>query len=914
MRNYRSYVLLAIIGIILVASFWLADVYTDWLWFETLKYQSVFMTILVTELGLQLVVGLIFFLFLYFNVMATRRPLLEAVEKYRIQQENLADNVIVMQPQNQWVGIINKHSVGAAFLLMSLVFAFFTSNSFSSDWLTLQKFLNAVPFNNADPIFNKDIGFYVFQLPFYEFILAFLSWTVVSTAFVVAVIYFINEALPNHGRIAILKSNQARVHLAALGAIFFVFKGIEFFLYQYSLLFSSSGVVHGPGYTDVHIRLLALKVLAALSILTAVVIIVNIFMRRFNFVIYSIAGLIVVSIVINGVLPYAVERFVVVPNQFNREAPYIANNIEFTRDAYNLHKIETVQYPAGKTLDIQDIQENRETVDNIRLWDWQPLQQTYAQLQEMRLYYQFSDIDVDRYTIDGDYRQVMLAARELSQEHLPAQAKTWVNERLVYTHGYGVAMSPVNEISGEGLPKFLIKDIPPKGLEDIPIERPEIYFGEAANQYVVVNTKTKEFDYPEGDKNVYSTYEGNVGIKLDSITRKLLFAFKLADYKLLFTSDITKDSNVLMYRNIKDRVGKITPFLTFDNDPYIVVSEGKLYWMWDAYTTTDRYPYAEPFQGDLNYLRNSVKTVIDAYTGELTYYVADDTDPLIKSYDKIFPGMFKPLDSMPEDLRSHIRYPIDLFKVQAELYTNYHMEDSQVFYNKEDRWELPTEIFAGEEIDLEPYYTIIKLHDSTEPEFVQIMPFTPTNKKNMIAWLAGRSDGDNYGRLLVYEFPKQQLVYGPMQIEARIDQDTTISQQLSLWNQQGSSVIRGNLLIIPIKDALLYVEPLYLKSEKSSMPELRRVLVSHGDRVVMEPTLELALQSIFGQDTGAKTGTDETPVSEGPIDINAKDLAQEASQLYSEAQEKLKAGDWSGYGETQKKLKDVIDKLVDHSI
>lgn len=911
LRNYRSYVILAVIGIILTVSFWLADVYTDWLWYETLQYQSVFVTILATELGLQLVVGLIFFLFLYFNLLTTRKPLLEAVEKYRIQQQNLADNVIVMQPQNQWVGLINKRSVGAIFLLTSLLFAFFTSNSFSSDWLTLQKFLNGVPFNDTDPIFNLDIGFYVFQLPFYEFILAFLSWTVVLTAFTVGAVYFVNEALPNHGRITLLKSNQARVHLAALGAIFFLFKGVEFFLAQYSLLFASSGVVHGPGYTDVHVRLLALKVLALLSILTAIIILVNIFMRRFNIVLYSIAGLIVVAIVLNGVLPYVVERFVVVPNQFNREEPYIANNIKYTRDAYDLHKIEPVQYPAGQTLSAQDIQENRETVDNIRLWDWQPLQQTYAQLQEMRLYYQFADIDVDRYVIDGQYRQVMLAARELSQDHLPTQAKTWVNERLVYTHGYGVAMSPVNEVSGEGLPQFLIKDIPPKGLKDLPIDRPEIYFGEAPNQYVVVNTKTKEFDYPQGDQNVYSTYEGNSGIKLDSLTRKLLFAFKLADYKLLFTGDITDDSNILMYRNIRDRVQKITPFLTYDNDPYIVINDGKLYWMWDAYTSTDRYPYAEPFQGGLNYIRNSVKTVIDAYTGELTFYVSDTTDPLIKSYSKIFPGVFKPLENMPDGLRSHIRYPIDLFKVQAQMYTNYHMENTQVFYNKEDRWELPTEIFAGEEIKLEPYYTIIKLPDSTEPEFVQIMPFTPTNKKNMIAWLAGRSDGENYGRLLVYEFPKQQLVYGPMQIEARIDQDTTISQQLSLWNQQGSSVIRGNLLVIPVKDALLYVEPLYLKSEKSSMPELRRVIVAHGDKVVMEPTLEIALQRIFGENTGAPTSQDQTPTTEQPTDVSARDLAQRAAQLYNEAQERLKSGDWSGYGETQKKLKEVIDNLLE---
>lgn len=911
LHSNRSIITIAVIALLLAICYWLAGIYTDWLWFETLSYQSVFLKILLTEYGLQLATGLIFFVFIFFNLLYTRKPLLEAVEKFhQRQQQNLADNVIVIQPQqNHWVGLINKRSLGIIFALFSILVAFLTSGAFSSDWLTIQKFFNGVPFNNVDPIFKKDIGFYVFQLPFYEFVLAFLTWTVVLTGILVTLIYFISEALPNYGRITILKSSQARVHLSALGAIFFLFKAVDFYLRQFKLLFANSGVVHGPSYTDVHVTLLALKVLAVLSLVTAVIILVNIYLRRFNMVVYSVVGILVVAVLLNGVMPYVVERFVVVPNQFNREEPYIANNIKYTRQAYNLDKIEPVKYPAGKTVTDTDIQENRDTVDNIRLWDLQPLQQTYSQLQEMRLYYQFADIDVDRYVIDGQYRQVMLAARELSQEHLPTQAKTWVNQHLVYTHGYGIAMSPVNEVSDEGLPQFLIKDIPPKGIADLPIERPEIYFGETDNPYVVVNTKTKEFDYPEGDKNVYTTYQENSGIKLNSLFRKVLFTLRLADYKLLFTSDITSDSQVLMYRNIRERVPKIAPFLSYDKDPYIVISEGKLYWMWDAYTTTERYPYAEPFQGELNYLRNAVKVVIDAYTGKVNFYLSDTEDPLIKSYSKIFPDMFKQLEQMPEDLKTHIRYPIDLFKVQAQMYTNYHMKNPQVFYNKEDRWELPTEIFANEEIELEPYYTIIKLHDSEQPEFVQILPFTPTNKKNMIAWLAGRSDGENYGRLLVYEFPKQSLVYGPMQVEARIDQDTNISQQLTLWNQRGSSVIRGNLLVIPIKDSLLYVEPLYLKSEKSSMPELRRVIAAHGDTVVMEPTLELALQRIFGEKTGAVKP--EEPTTEQPIDITAADIAKQVNELYNEAQEKIKNGDWAGYGETQQKLKEAIDQLVE---
>lgn len=918
LRNKRFY-LLAVVFLLLSMSYWLASLYTDWLWFASLDYQSVYLKILLSEAGLRLVIGLTFLIFVLLNLFATRKSLLEAVEDYQVKRRQvLNENLIVINPQaDQWVGMINKRSVGIVFVVTSIALAFFTSGAYSGDWITLQKFLNSVTFGTSDPTFSKDIGFYVFQLPFYEFILSFLMWTIVMSALAVGTVYLIAETLPNNGRLTLFKSTKARFHLAILGALFFLFKAVDFFLDQYDLLFSSRGVVYGPGYTDVHVMLLALKVLAVLSLVTSIIILINIKLRKFNIVMYSVVGLIVATVVLNGVLPYVTERFIVVPNQFNKEKPYIANNIEFTRQAYNLNKIETAEYPAGKVLTAQDIQQNREIVDNIRLWDWKPLQQTYGQLQELRLYYDFSDIDVDRYVIDGQYRQVMLAARELNQSQLPSQ--TWVNQKLIYTHGYGVAMSPVNQVTGEGLPNFFIKDIPPKGTKDIPIERPEIYFGEEANEYVIVNTDTKEFDYPQGDKNVYTTYQADAGIKLNSIFKKLLFAYTLSDYKLLLTSDITDESQILMYRNIRERVPKIAPFLSFDNDPYIVISEGKQYWMWDAYTTTNRYPYAEPFQRNDNqmndnYIRNSAKVVIDAYTGEVNFYIADNEDPLIKSYSKIFPGMFKSLDKMPEDLKAHIRYPIDLFNIQAHMYTNYHMENPQVFYNKEDRWELPTEIFAGEEIDLEPYFTIIKLPDSDQLEFVQILPFTPTNKKNMIAWLAGRSDGENYGKLLVYEFPKQELVYGPMQIEARIDQDTTISQQLTLWNQKGSSAMRGNLLVIPIKDSLLYVEPLYLQSEQSSMPELRRVIVAHGDKVVMEPTLDIALKRIFGDGTGAPSEQPGTePQTQPGQEVSVPDLAREAAQLYTQAQERLKSGDWSGYGETQQRLKEVLDRLVEKS-
>lgn len=919
MRVKFSYYLIAIAFLVFGMAFWLANLYTDWLWFSSLKYESVFTTILFSELGLRLASGLIFFIFLLVNLLLTRKFLLQKIENFRVNRKLPFDENVVVIQQNaeQWLEKINKRTVGVLFLLASVVLAFMTSGAYSGDWITLQKFLNSVEFGTTDPLFNKDIGFYVFNLPFYNFLLSFVTWTTVVTALAVAAVYFVAEAMENNGRFELLKSNRSRFHISALAAVYFVFKAIDYYLTQYSVLFSGGGVVYGAGFTDINVRLLALKVLAVLALLAAVVILINIFLRRFNLVLYSIVGIIVVSIILNGVVPYAVEKFIVEPNQYSREEPFIEDNIEFTRKAYGLDKIETAKFPAGELLEAQDIQESRETIDNIRLWDWKPLQQTYAQLQEMRLYYDFSDIDIDRYTIDGEYRQVMLAPRELNQDQLPTQAQTWVNQTLTYTHGYGVAMSPVNEVSSEGLPKFFIKDIPPKGPESIPLEHPEIYFGEKTNNYVIVNTDTKEFDYPKGDKNVYTTYKEDSGIELGSIVRRLLFAYVLSDTKLLFTGDINPDSQVLMYRNIRERVPKLAPFLSFDNDPYIVASEGKLYWMWDAYTTTNMYPYSEPFQGETNYLRNSVKVIVDAYTGDVNFYIANQEDPLIKSYSSIFPDMFKQLEEMPEDLKNHIRYPIDLFNVQAQMYTNYHMLNPQVFYNKEDRWEMPTEVFEGNEQSMEPYYTIIKMPDSDKAEFVQILPFTPTNKKNMIAWMAGRSDGENYGRLLLYEFPKQELVYGAMQIEARIDQDTTISQQLSLWDQRGSSVIRGNLLVIPVKDSIIYVEPLYLKSEQSSMPELRRVIVAHGDEIVMEPTLEQCLQRIFGEDTGVPTPpADGEPEDEPeiPDNVTIDSLVKRASQIYDEAQEQLKNGDWAAYGESQQQLKEILEQLSQQNI
>lgn len=908
----RVFTILAILVVFFITFFkWGVNLYVDLLWFKSVGYSSVFYTILLSDLGLRLATGLFVFLVLLINLLLTRKPLMEALNTSRRWEE---DGVITLH-QSPLGKVVTPRVLTAVYFLASLLLAFLISAAVKDDWLIVQQYLNATSFNISDPIFGKDAGFYSFKLPFYQFVYQILMWVIILSAVAVAAIYLFTDSARG-GLSKLFDSVAARYHLSALAAVFFIVKAWGYKLQQYYLMFSENGVVFGPGYTDVNARLLGLKILMVIALITAAVILVNIFMRRFRIILYNIGALLVVSVLIGSIYPAAVQNFIVSPNELSKEKPYIENGIKYTRFAYNLEKIEEKPFPAGKTLSKEDIIKNPETINNIRLWDWRPLSDTYSQLQEMRPYYDFKNIDIDRYVVDGEYRQVMLAARELDQDQLPDRAKTWINQRLKYTHGYGLAMSPVNEITAEGLPEFFLKNIPPTGNTNLQVNRPEIYYGEATDQYVIVNTATPEFDYPiSGDENASTTYEGKSGVRVNSFFKKAVFALVFSDYRLLLASDIKSESQILFRRNIRDRVPHIAPFLKYDEDPYLVLSEGRLYWMWDAYTTTDMFPYSEPFNGRDNYIRNSVKVVVDAYSGKVTFYAADPGDPVLQTYQKIFKNLFVPLAEMPRDLQSHIRYPVDMFMVQANKFTLYHMTNPEMFYNKEDKWNLPTEQYGREEQPMEPYYTITKLPGEEEPELVLIMPFTPKNKKNMIAWMAARSDGENYGKLLAYKFPKQELVYGPMQVEARINQDTTISQQISLWDQRGSAVIRGNLLVIPIKDSLLYVEPLYLQAEQSRMPELRRVIVAHGDMVVMEPTLDLALERIFGEGIGGEqvpSPEDVQPPAEG-IPTSNRELINEANRLFNEAQDRLKNGDWAGYGNSMKELEDVLKKLATQS-
>ncbi|MGH9425526.1 MAG: UPF0182 family protein, partial [Terriglobia bacterium] len=716
----------------------------------------------------------------------------------------------------------------------------------------------------------------------------------------------------------------ARTHLFFLIAIILLIKAGGYFLDTFSLLYSSSGAAFGASYADIYANLPALRILTFLAPVGAGLCLVQIYRPGVKYLFVGLGTVALVHVLGLYLYPSFLQRFRVVPNEIDAERPFITRSIEFTRRAYGLDKIESKDFAANEQLTAADLKRNDATIKNIRLWEHRPLLATYAQLQEIRTYYKFVDVDNDRYIIDGASRQVMLSARELSHQHLPS--RIWINEHLTYTHGYGVVFGPVNQVTPEGLPEFFIKDIPPVSIGPLKITRPEIYYGELANDYVFVKTKAQELDYPAGDQNIYTAYTGKGGVPVSSLWRKLLFSARYATLRIALSNDITRESRILYHRQIQERVKKIAPFITFDRDAYFVIAEGgRLFWIIDGYTTSDRYPYSEPSGRLGNYIRNSVKAVVDAYDGTVSFYLSNPEDPIILAYAKLFPGLLKPLDAMPESLRVHIRYPQDLFAVQARIYTTYHMQDPQVFYNKEDLLSIPRQAgeqqesdigrmmgraaAPGTEREIDPYYTIMRLPDEKKEEFVLLLPFTPNKKDNMRAWLAARSDPPHYGKLIALDFPKAKLVYGPRQIDARIDQDASISQQLSLWNQRGSQVIRGSMLAIPIEKSLLYIQPLYLAAEKGSLPELKRVIVAFGNQIAMEENLELALQRIFSGRVAPLTAQ-AGQVAPSPALAGAeKSLASRAVEHFNRSQEFLRQRNWTGYGEEQKRLEAVLNEM-----
>ncbi len=627
------------------------------------------------------------------------------------------------------------------------------------------------------------------------------------------------------------------------------------------------------------------------------------------------------AFVLGSLYPSLQQRYIVEPNELALEEPYIENNIAFTRDGFGLANVEPRPAAQIDELSALDLAENSEALANIRLWDYRPLLQTYAQLQELRPYYEFHDVDIDRYEIGDISQQVMLSARELEGLSDP----TWVNERLEFTHGFGVVMNPVDEVTSEGRPHFYIQDLPPEStVEELQVTRPEVYFGELTDEVVYVGSGLEEFNFPQGNENVYTSYDGEGGVPVSNFLRRLALAYRFGDANLIFSQYITPDTRVQFHREITERIREITPFLLLDHDPYLVLSEGRLFWMVDAYTVSSNFPYSRPapeatdtIPEGINYIRNSVKIVVDAYHGTVDFYIAAVDDPIIQAYDAIYPELFQPLADMPPELQRHIRFPEGLFLMQTHQYLTYHMQDVQVFYNREDLWQLPEEVIEGEQKPMEPYYVTFPLPGEEKAEYLLIQPFTPAGRTNMISWLAARNDPPNYGEIVAYVLPKQELVFGPIQIEGLIEQDPEISQQFSLWDQLGSQVIRGNLIVVPINNSFLYVEPIYLLSETNTLPELQRIIVASGNRIAMRETLDEALSALLQQEFVRAVDETVEEVQEGAVELpdglpaNVEALIRSAGDHFRAAQEAQQAGDWALYGEELQALSDDLNELIE---
>ncbi|HEV8437869.1 MAG TPA: UPF0182 family protein [Methylomirabilota bacterium] len=900
-RRPRLGLWLLLAVVILGAAGQAVPLYTDWLWFKEVGFTQVFTTRLAWSGWLFIGLGSAVFVFLFANLSLAARTAPPDVYWELEDQLGLPGRAIL------------EPLVRRLLLPVVAVVAFFSGTRGAAAWDTVLAYLYAARFGRVDPLFGRDLGFYVFELPLWRLLYGWGTALLAGTLLLTAAVYVLQRSLVLTARGPRLASG-ARMHLLGLVALLLLVRAIGFWLDRYDLLYSPRGIVFGATYTDVHAALPVLGWLVALALVCAALCVFQMFRPGWRFLVVGLAVFLLFWVLGLGAYPSLLQRFRVTPNELAAERPYIEHNIRMTREAYLLDRVAEKEFAAEENLNAAALERNSLTIKNIRLWDHRPLLVTYGKLQEIRTYYKFLDVDVDRYTVNGEYRQVMLSARELSYRDLPSRG--WINERLTYTHGYGLVASPVNRISAEGLPEFFLKDIPPAGGGLPKITRPEIYYGELGNDYVFVRTRSQELDYPSGDQNVYARYQGRGGIPVNSLLAKLAFAARFGELKVLLSDDLTAESRVMIYRDISARVRQAAPFLRFDRDPYLVVSDdGRLVWMVDGYTTTERYPYAQPVRG-FNYIRNSVKATVDAYHGTVTYYIADPTDPVVNTYARAFPGLLKPLGEMPKDLQSHIRYPEDLFAVQARMYATYHMQDPQVFYNREDLWTIPRLPYEGRDREMDPYYTIMRLPGEPKEEFVLLEGFNPSGRDNMIAVMAARSDAPNYGRLIAYAFPKQKLVYGPRNIDARINQDPVISQQISLWNQQGSRVLRGSLFAIPIDQSLVYVLPLYLAADQGgALPELRRVVVAYGNQIVMEPSLELSLQRIFG---GRLRG-DETrpaPVSPGVATAAAADgltagFVERAWDAWQKAQEALRRGDWATYGQEQKRLEEALRHLKD---
>lgn len=891
---------LAVIVLVIIFGSALVRLYTDWLWFQEIGYTELFTVPLAARLLVGFGVGITAFALLYLNAAIAAKGPGSGRASFKFVEGNLRLDA-------------SKYTKPLAVLLMA-VLSFFTGVAAAANWEVVLRYLNRTPFGSTDPVFGRDISHYFFSLPLVQMALGFATWIILVALTVAAILYFSKGAIGRTARFFSIE-RKAHTHLGVLIAIWFLLSTLKIIYVKIpNLLYSQTGPFVGASFADLHAYLPFLKILAGIAALTALAALVSIVKKKVLIGAGAIALYIVVAI-IGRIYPLVIQKFIVAPNELVKETPSIERNIAATQAAFNLSAIEIRDLTGETSLTKDDLERNQSTVNNIRLWDREPLLDTFGQLQEIRTYYDFVSVDNDRYEINGQYRQVLLSARELNVKSLPTD--NFINRHLTFTHGYGITLSPVNEVTPEGLPLLFIKDIPPfTDVKELQIARPAIYYGELSHEPVFVRTSSQEFDYPSGDENVSAEYEGTGGVPIRNIGRKALFALRFGSLKMLLSSDIKPESRVMYYRNIRERVARALPFLSLDHDPYLVINDsGGLVWIQDAYTVSNQYPYAERMKdvfssnnfAQLNYLRNSVKIAVDAYNGSMQFYIADPNDPLIQTYAKIFPASFKALDEMPKDLRAHLRYPEDLFSYQTELYRTYHMNEPQIFYNKEDEWQIPS---YGRSGDPMVRHLIMKLPGEEREEFILMLPFTPRGKDNLAAWMVARSDGEQYGKLVAYRFPKQKLVFGPTQIVNRINQDAEISRQISLWDQRGSEVIYGNLLVIPIEESLLYVQPLYLRAQGGRIPELKRVIVAYENQIAMEETLAGALAQIF---RGVRTAPALTkiPGPSGPTgatDLPAQFLRQ-AQTRYRDALEAQRRGDWAKYGEEIKQLGEILKRL-----
>lgn len=928
-----SFVVMVIV-VILVLLIGCAGFLTNWMWFDSLGYEKVFWTKFLSQLEIGVPVFLAAMLLVRIYLKSLKKHYFIEVESHEIPDEKR----------------LNKISWG-----MSVVFGLLVGlTAGASTWMDFRQFANATSFGLKDPLFHLDISFYVFKLAFLtkanNIVLGIVVGVVIITLLYYGILITVRtpdmfewepeepEGPETSGENAIPFTRKYRkkpsekrtldlnnsnmiqlLHIASgkltlLGIVFYLMVAMDFLMRQFDLLHVHTGAVYGAGFTDVNVKLWVYRLIMVLSIVGAVTLCHHMHRKEPKKLVRIPIAIVAVGL-LGGVVSFAVQNLLVSPDEINKESKYLERNISYTRHAYGLDNIKVEEFPAEQNLNQQAIRDNSQTITNIRINDYEPVQDFYNQTQSIRQYYDFNDVDIDRYNIDGEQTQTYLAAREINESKI---SSTWINRHLKYTHGYGAAVSRVDAVTASGQPDIIVKNIPPESeAKDTDITRPEIYFGELTNDYVIVNTDEQEFDYPNGNENSYSTYKGKAGIKLNLLNR-ILFSVREGSMKLLVSSNVNSDSRIIINRNIKDRVEKLMPYLSYEKDPYMTVVNGKLYWIVDAYTTSSYYPYSEPYSGEVgstNYIRNSVKVVVDAYNGDTTFYVVDQDDPVARTYQKIYPTLFKDVKEMPEGIRKHIRYPNSLLKIQAGVYTKYHMDQVKVFYQNEDLWDIAHQIYGTEEKEMDPSYFIFELPDEKKAEFINMIPFTPKSKQNMTAIMMARNDGNRYGQLLVYKFPKNKTVYGPMQIEAQIDQNTEISKEFSLWNSSGSKYRRGDLFVIPINNSIMYVEPVYLEASNQAIPEMKRVIVAYGDKIAYESTLEDALADLFGEDEngGQSQSASASSGKNNSGKSNTKELIQKANEAYENAVNAQKSGNWKKYGDYLDELEKYLNQLEDRN-